>query len=243
MLSNHVYGLELIFGLLVCQIVFFLPLSLERSSPLPGYCDESTRSALASPLTSVLYFSIFVLGCVYLHCWRPPIKIKAQLPFFPSMQRVPMLLLLLWQQMFFFPLGSACIQSKWDLCRDSSGSTYCIQFIPSRQHSLFIQQAREKIPHHSLGWHQKLEFQGFWGGRWVNVVQRALRFTRKTRQQSLATANFSENYVEQNWKPQSLNIWQALHGSGTHLSLISWNGFRLGPFMSFLKTHGWAQCF
>lgn len=106
MLSNHVYGLELIFGLLVCQIVFFLPLSLERSSPLPGYCDESTRSALASPLTSVLYFSIFVLGCVYSHCWRPPITIKAQLHFLPLCREFPC---------YCFCYGNRCFFSPWAL--------------------------------------------------------------------------------------------------------------------------------
>lgn len=40
------------------------------------------------------------------------------------------------------------------------------------------------------------------------------------------------------WKPQSLNTWQVLRGSGTGLSLISQNGFRLSLFMSFLKTYG-----
>lgn len=67
MLSNHIYGLEIMFGLLLCQIVFSLPLIFELSSPLSGYCHESTRSALASPLNSVLYFSLlFWAVCIYM---------------------------------------------------------------------------------------------------------------------------------------------------------------------------------
>lgn len=93
-------------------------------------------------------FQHFCFGLCVFTLLKTSYHNKSTTSFFSFMQRVPMLLLLLWQQMFFlffFPLGSACIQSKWDLCRDSSGSTYCIQFIPSRQHSLFIQQAWEKF--------------------------------------------------------------------------------------------------
>lgn len=110
-------------------------------------------------------FQHFCFGlCVFI--WmKTSYHNKSTTSFFSSMQKVPMLLLLLWQQTlfsFFSLFGSACIQSKWDLCRDSSGSTYCIQFIPSWQHSYWnAATIARKILHLNLGWHQKLELQDF----------------------------------------------------------------------------------
>lgn len=164
------------------------------SSPRSGYCDESTKHFSFSPQFRFV-FQHFVFGCVYLYGWRPPITIKAQLPFSPNAE-FPCYCFCYGNRCLFiylFYLG-LCMHPIKVRPLDSSGSTYCIQFSPSRQHSCwYATTSVRKIPHHNLQWHQKLELRGFWGGRWVSVLPGALRVTaKKTGQQSLVMANFSE---------------------------------------------------
>lgn len=124
--GNHVYGLGMIFGLWSVQL-YFLCFSVDPSSPLPGYWDESKRSALAYPLNSVLYFIFLFWHCVFIWIKTSYCNKSTTSPFSYANFPCYWFCYRKWCFFFFFlfcPLGSVCIQWKWDFWRDSSGSTY-----------------------------------------------------------------------------------------------------------------------
>lgn len=141
-------------------------------------------------------------------------------------------------------LGSACIQSEWDLCRDSSGLHLFNLPHWNSLHAVKAGTKRGETPSPRLGMTSKIGATGS-GYRECgsNMQPRAVGCTAKAKNGVAAHSHsqFQREIMWNRicyWKPQSLNTWQVLHGSGTGLSLISQNGFWLSLFMSFLKTYG-----
>lgn len=163
---------------LVCLIVFSLPFSLTASLSLQGYFDEIVmglkRCKQCFFILQHVCFGVSVVIKRTVVRWRP-ITLKPLFSFIQSSQ-----VTVIAMATVYFSLSSACFQSKWDLCRYSWGSTYCIQFIPSQQHSCWnAATIMGKITHHKLRWCLKLELQCYWEGRWANVQPRVLEFTTK----------------------------------------------------------------
>lgn len=137
-------------------------------------------------------------------------------------------------------LGSACIQSEWDLCRDSSGLH--LFNLPHRKsfHTEKAGTKRGETPSPQPGMTSNI-----WGYRvgLLGISTQELQGTLQKQKWGGSAwpwpilVKIIWNRICY-WKPQSLNTWQVSHGSGAGLSLISQNGFRLSLFMSFLKTYG-----
>lgn len=141
-------------------------------------------------------------------------------------------------------LGSACIQSEWDLFVEiPPGSTYSTYSTGTASMLKRLEQREERLPRQGLVWHQKLGLQGRVTGNAEVIHSQELQDAWQKQKQSGGAQPWPVS-VEMMWnricywKPQSLNTWQVPHGSGTGLSLISQNGFQLSLFMSFLKTYG-----
>lgn len=151
---------------------------------------------------------------------------------------VPTLLLLLWQPALSKALH-ASNQSE-TFVKIPQGSN-----LPHRNsiHTERLEQREPRLPQQSLIWHQKLGLQGRVTGN-VDVLHRQELQGAEQKQKQGGSAWPWPISVEIMWnricycKPQSLNTWQVLDGSGTGLSLISQNGFLLSLFLSFLKTYG-----
>lgn len=124
-------------GLPVRLIVFSLVPSLGASTPLPGHCDSSTHSCSASPwvggkkgacsaVCEPLHICVYmrVGQCVLIKRnasrWRPPITKESTTSLF-LLHAASSYIALIAMATGALSLGSACIQSEWDLCRDSSG--------------------------------------------------------------------------------------------------------------------------
>lgn len=174
--------------------------------------------------------------------WRPPITKESTTSPFSFMQPVPTLLSLLWQPAL----------SPWALHASNQSETF-VEIPPGSTYSTYptgtasmlkrLEQREERLPHQSLVWHQKLGLQGRVTGNAEVIRSQELRGARLRQKQGGSawpwpiSVEIMWNRICY-WKPQSLNTWQVSRGSGTGLSLISQNGFRLSLFMSFLKTYG-----
>lgn len=192
--------------------------------------------------------------CAYVHAgqcvciernvsrWRPPITKESATSPFSFMQPVPTLLLLLWQPALSPWALHASNQSE-TFVEIPQGSTYSTYPTGTAFTLKRLEQREERLPHHSLVWHQKLGLQGQVTGNAEELRSQKLKGVRQKQKQGGSALPWPISVeIMWNricyWKPQSLNTWQASHGSGTGLSLISQNGFRLSLFMSFLKTYG-----
>lgn len=174
--------------------------------------------------------------------WGPPVTKESATSPFSFMQTVPTLLLLLWQPARSPWALHASNQSETfvEIPQGSTYSTYPTgtAFIQKR-----LEQREQRLPHHSLVWHQKLELQGRVTGNAEEVHSQKLKAAQQKQKQGGSawpwpiSVEIMWNRICY-WKPQTLNTWQVSHSSGTGLSLISQNGFRLSLFMSFLKTYG-----
>jgi len=170
-----------------------------------------------------------------------PSQKKAPLPLSPSCSQ--------------FPHCSHCYGNRcspWALHASNQSETF-VEIPPGSTYSTYptgtastlkkLEQRAERLPHQSLVWHQKLGLQGWVTGNAEVMRSQELRDTQQKQKQGGSALPWPISVgIMWNricyWKPQSLNTWQVLHGSGTGLSLISQNGFRLSLFMSFLKTYG-----
>lgn len=192
----------------MCLIVFSLAPSLGPSTPLPGHCDWSMHSSSASPwgvkrcVCVPWRICVYVGRCVFIKRnvsrWRPPITKESTTSPFSFMQPVPTLLSLLWQPAL----------SPWALHASNQSETF-VEIPPGSTYSTYptgtastlkrLEQRAQRLPHQSLGWHQKLGLQGWVTGNAEVIRSQELRDVRrkaKTGWQCTAMANFSGNYVE-----------------------------------------------
>lgn len=154
-----------------------------------------------------------------------------------SIQSVPTLIAMTTRAL---SLGSVCIQSEWDFCKDSSGlHLFCLP----HQSSIHTEMAgtKRKTP-----WCQKWEYRVEFLRIGKHQIAKRWNTHSKSKKggwQCLKIATCSGNYVECNfiWKTQSLNTWQVLvalvqvyvskggfwlYANYTQSSKHIWTGFR-----------------